>query len=126
MAAHGPRKSYARQCGHLSSVVGKGAIEMGAVLGILVVIIFALLVLSASACVRSSSTSGGWCCASEADADHPGAGAAAIVPFADKMTKVSLQTVVLDIPAQSAITRDNVSIGVDAVVYFRVEDPVRP
>jgi len=48
-----------------------------------------------------------------------------IIPFADRMTKVSLRTVVLDIPAQSAITRDNVSIGVDAVVYFRVEDPVK-
>lgn len=48
-----------------------------------------------------------------------------MIPFADRMTKVSLQTVVLDIPSQSAITRDNVSIGVDAVVYFRVEDPVK-
>lgn len=48
-----------------------------------------------------------------------------IVPFIDRMTKVSGQTVVLDIPSQSAITRDNVSIGVDAVVYFRVEDPVK-
>jgi regulator of protease activity HflC (stomatin/prohibitin superfamily) len=48
-----------------------------------------------------------------------------MIPFVDRMTKVSLQTVVLDIPSQSAITRDNVSIGVDAVVYFRVEDPVK-
>lgn len=48
-----------------------------------------------------------------------------MVPFVDRMTKVSRQTVVLDIPAQNAITRDNVSIGVDAVVYFRVEDPVK-
>ncbi|WP_185059748.1 SPFH domain-containing protein [Pseudonocardia eucalypti] len=48
-----------------------------------------------------------------------------IVPFVDKMIKVSRRTVVLDIPAQSAITRDNVSIGVDAVVYFRVDDVVK-
>ncbi|HEY0577334.1 MAG TPA: slipin family protein [Pseudonocardia sp.] len=48
-----------------------------------------------------------------------------MIPFADRMTKVSMRTVVLDIPAQSAITRDNVSIGVDAVVYFRVDDPVK-
>lgn len=48
-----------------------------------------------------------------------------MIPYVDRMTKVSMQTVVLDIPAQSAITRDNVSVGVDAVVYFRVEDPVK-
>jgi regulator of protease activity HflC (stomatin/prohibitin superfamily) len=48
-----------------------------------------------------------------------------IVPFADRMTKVSTQTVVLNFPSQGAITRDNVTIGVDAVVYFRVVDPVR-
>ena len=48
-----------------------------------------------------------------------------IVPFADRMTKVPVQTTVLDVPSQNAITRDNVTIGVDAVVYFRVADPVR-
>ncbi|GLZ44921.1 peptidase [Actinomycetospora sp. NBRC 106375] len=48
-----------------------------------------------------------------------------IVPFADRMRKVPVQTTVLDVPSQNAITRDNVTIGVDAVVYFRVNDPVR-
>ena len=48
-----------------------------------------------------------------------------LVPFADRMAKLSVQTVVLDVPSQSTITRDNVTIGVDAVVYFRVHDPVR-
>src|SRR3954451_15482243 len=48
-----------------------------------------------------------------------------IIPFVDRMTKVSIQTIVLDIPSQGTITRDNVTIGVDAVVYFRVVDPVR-
>jgi regulator of protease activity HflC (stomatin/prohibitin superfamily) len=48
-----------------------------------------------------------------------------LVPFADRMAKLSIQTVVLDVPSQSTITRDNVTIGVDAVVYFRVDDPVR-
>jgi len=41
------------------------------------------------------------------------------------MTKVSLRTVVLDVPAQDVITRDNVSIKVNAVVYFRVVDPLK-
>jgi regulator of protease activity HflC (stomatin/prohibitin superfamily) len=45
-------------------------------------------------------------------------------PF-ETMTKVSLQTVVLDVPPQDIITRDNVSVKVNAVVYFRVVDPSR-
>jgi regulator of protease activity HflC (stomatin/prohibitin superfamily) len=48
-----------------------------------------------------------------------------IIPFADQMTKVSMQTVVMGIPAQGAITRDNVTLTVDAVVYFRVIDPIK-
>ena len=48
-----------------------------------------------------------------------------IVPFADRMTKVSMQTVVMGIPTQGAITRDNVTLTVDAVVYFRVVNPVK-
>jgi regulator of protease activity HflC (stomatin/prohibitin superfamily) len=54
-----------------------------------------------------------------------GPGLHLIIPFADKMTKVSLRTVVMGIPAQGAITRDNVTLTVDAVVYFRVIDPVK-
>jgi regulator of protease activity HflC (stomatin/prohibitin superfamily) len=49
----------------------------------------------------------------------------ALIPFVDRMTKMSVQTIVLNVPSQSTITRDNVTIGVDAVVYFRVVDPVR-
>lgn len=48
-----------------------------------------------------------------------------LIPFADRMTKVSQQTVVMAIPAQNAITRDNVTLTVDAVVYFKVVDPVK-
>jgi len=45
-------------------------------------------------------------------------------PF-ETMTKVSLQTVVLDVPSQDIITRDNVSVKVNAIIYFRVVDPAR-
>ena len=45
-------------------------------------------------------------------------------PF-DRMIKISLRTVVLDVPPQDVITRDNVSVKVNAVVYFRVVDPAR-
>ena len=46
-----------------------------------------------------------------------------IIPGIDKMLKISLRTVTMDIPPQDVITRDNVSIKVNAVVYFRVIDP---
>ncbi|MFJ6905018.1 slipin family protein [Streptomyces griseoluteus] len=46
-----------------------------------------------------------------------------IVPFVDRLHKVNMQIVTLPIPAQEGITRDNVTVRVDAVVYFRVVDP---
>jgi hypothetical protein len=48
-----------------------------------------------------------------------------MVPVADRMVKVPVQTIVLDVPPQGAITKDNVTLSVDAVVYFRVIDPVK-
>lgn len=48
-----------------------------------------------------------------------------IIPFIDRMIKVDLRVVTLDIPAQEAITRDNVTVKVNAVAYFRVLDPSR-
>ena len=47
-----------------------------------------------------------------------------IIPIIDKMMKVDLRTITLDVPAQEAITGDNVTVKVNAVVYFRVIDPV--
>ena len=43
----------------------------------------------------------------------------------DKMVRVSLRTIVMDVPPQDVITRDNVSVKVNAVVYFRVMDPLK-
>ena len=54
-----------------------------------------------------------------------GPGLIILIPVIDRMVKVSLRTVVLDIPPQDVITRDNVSIKVNAVVYFRVVDPLK-
>jgi regulator of protease activity HflC (stomatin/prohibitin superfamily) len=54
-----------------------------------------------------------------------GPGLALIAPIADRMQKVNLQIVTLPVPAQDGITRDNVTVRVDAVVYYRVVDPVR-
>ena len=54
--------------------------------------------------------------------DSKGPGLILLIPIVDRMVKVSLRTIVLDVPAQDVITRDNVSVKVSAVVYFRVLD----
>jgi regulator of protease activity HflC (stomatin/prohibitin superfamily) len=46
-------------------------------------------------------------------------------PFVQQMSRVDLRTVVMDVPAQDVITRDNVTVKVNAVIYFRVVDPSR-
>ncbi|HVL90963.1 MAG TPA: SPFH domain-containing protein [Actinomycetota bacterium] len=48
-----------------------------------------------------------------------------IIPIIDRMVKVTLQTVTLDIPPQDIITRDNVTVRVNAVAYFNVVDPIK-
>jgi len=52
-----------------------------------------------------------------------GPGLILLIPVIDKMVKVSLRTIVFDVPPQDVITQDNVSIKVNAVVYFRVVEP---
>jgi len=52
-----------------------------------------------------------------------GPGIIFLIPIVDRMVKVSLRTVVLDVPPQDIITKDNVSIKVNAVLYFRVVQP---
>lgn len=52
-----------------------------------------------------------------------GPGIIFLIPIVDKLVKVSLRTVTMDVPPQDVITRDNISIKVNAVIYFRVVDP---
>ncbi len=52
-------------------------------------------------------------------------GLALLIPFIDHLEKVCMQIITMPVPAQEGITRDNVTVRVDAVIYFRVADPVR-
>jgi regulator of protease activity HflC (stomatin/prohibitin superfamily) len=54
-----------------------------------------------------------------------GPGIVVIIPLIDKLVRVSLRTVAMDVPPQDVITKDNVSVKVNAVIYFRVVDPER-
>ncbi len=57
--------------------------------------------------------------------DHRGPGIIFVIPLVEKMLKVDMRTITMDIPPQDVITRDNVSVKVSAVLYFRVIDPNR-
>ncbi|WP_043989030.1 slipin family protein [Sulfurihydrogenibium yellowstonense] len=54
-----------------------------------------------------------------------GPGMFILIPFIDKMVKVDLRVVTMDVPPQDVITKDNISVQVDAVVYFKVVDPIK-
>ncbi len=57
--------------------------------------------------------------------DAKGPGLIVVIPLIDKLVKVSLRLVAMDVPPQDVITRDNVSVQVNAVIYFRVVGPVK-
>ena len=57
--------------------------------------------------------------------DAKGPGLILLIPMIDKMIRVDLRVVAMDVPSQDVITRDNVSVKVNAVLYFRVLDPNR-
>jgi regulator of protease activity HflC (stomatin/prohibitin superfamily) len=54
-----------------------------------------------------------------------GPGLTILIPFIDRLQKVNVQIVTMPLPGQDGITRDNVTVRVDAVIYFRVTDPIR-
>lgn len=54
-----------------------------------------------------------------------GPGLVILLPFIDRLVRVSLRTVAFDVPPQDVITKDNISVKVNAVIYFRVVDPDR-
>ncbi len=57
--------------------------------------------------------------------DYKGPGIIILIPVIDRMVRVSLRTVTMDVPPQDVITRDNVSVKVSAVIYFRVIEPTK-
>jgi regulator of protease activity HflC (stomatin/prohibitin superfamily) len=54
-----------------------------------------------------------------------GPGLILLIPIVDKLVRVSLRTITMDVPPQDVITRDNISLKVNAVIYFRVMEPIK-
>ncbi|MER5546905.1 slipin family protein [Streptomyces sp. CG4] len=97
----------------------------GTVVAVVVVALFALLVLKSGMRVVNQVERGVVFRWGRALPHHRQPGITFLIPFADRMRKVNVQVVTMPVPTQEGITKDNVSVKVDAVVYFRVTDPVR-
>ena len=87
------------------------------------VIIFALIIILPSAIKIVSEWERGVILRLGRLVGAKGPGFFVIIPFVDRMIKVDLRTLPMDVPPQDVITKDNVTVRVDAVVYFRVIDP---
>jgi len=99
---------------------------MGAVIGVLSGLVGAgLVLLAASIRVITQYERGIVFRFGRVRGEPRGPGLTLIAPAADRLRKVNMQIITLPVPAQEGITRDNVTVKVDAVVYFRVIDPMR-
>jgi regulator of protease activity HflC (stomatin/prohibitin superfamily) len=98
--------------------------------GVVIVVIVILVIIALTAAVRSFKVvqqyeKGVIYRFGQVLPDLRGPGLHVIRPIGDRMAKVNMQIVAMAVPAQEGITRDNVSVRVDAVVYFRVVDPIK-
>lgn len=99
---------------------------MGVVYGlIIVIVVLGMVLISASARVINQYERGVVFRLGRVTSQPRGPGLALITPFVDKLVKVNMQIITLPVPAQDGITRDNVTVRVDAVVYYKVIDPER-
>ncbi|MGH3472825.1 MAG: slipin family protein [Nocardioidaceae bacterium] len=98
---------------------------MIALIVVLVVLFVALFVLGSTARVIRQYERGVVFRLGRAQQPARSPGLTALIPIVDRLIKVNMQIVTMSVPAQEGITRDNVTVRVDAVVYFRVEEPIR-
>ncbi|MEU4104647.1 slipin family protein [Streptomyces tanashiensis] len=96
-----------------------------AVVGVVVLVVFVLLLMRSGMRVINQVERGVVFRFGKALPGHRQPGITFLIPVADRMRKVNVQVATLPIPTQEGITRDNVSVKVDAVVYYRVTDPAR-
>jgi regulator of protease activity HflC (stomatin/prohibitin superfamily) len=92
---------------------------------VLVLLVLALIVLVSSVRIVQEYERGVIFRLGRVLAGAKGPGIFFIIPMVDRMVKVNLQTVTMNVPAQDVITRDNVTVRVDAVIYFNVFEPIK-
>ncbi|TDI52364.1 MAG: slipin family protein, partial [Acidobacteria bacterium] len=91
--------------------------------GLAIAVLFLLVILRAAIRILPEYERGVLFRLGRVTGEPRGPGLILIIPIVDRLVRVSLRTVTLDIEPQDIITRDNVTVRVDAVTYFRVVDP---
>jgi regulator of protease activity HflC (stomatin/prohibitin superfamily) len=109
----------------LVPVVASSGTVAGVVIGIVVVLVLVFIFLSASIRVVTEYERSVFFRLGHVRPEAKGPGVIFRIPVFDRLVKVTLRVEVVDIPPQAVITKDNVTIQVDAVVYFQVTDPVQ-
>lgn len=109
----------------LAGILASDALIGGIVGGLVVLAVVAMIVLRSIMTVVTEYQRAVFFRFGRIRAEAKGPGLILRIPGVDRVVKVNLRVEVVDIPPQSAITADNVTLQVDAVVYFRVVDPVR-
>src|SRR5919199_1025285 len=99
------------------------AVGIGAVVGFVVVVLFLVFLLASAVRIVNEYERGVIFRLGRVQGRAKGPGLFLLIPIVDRMIKVDLRTVTMDVPPQDIITRDNVPARVDAVLYFRVVDP---
>ena len=97
--------------------------EIGIVVVLLAVVLFVVSVLASAVRIVNEYERGVIFRFGRVQGRAKGPGLFFLIPVADRMVKIDLRTVTMDVPPQDVITRDNVPARVNAVVYFRVIDP---
>lgn len=95
--------------------------ELFTTLGVIIIVFIAIVLFSAVKVVQEYERGVVFRLGRLVDARGPGL--ILLIPFIERMRKIDLRTITMDIPAQEVITRDNVTVRVNAVNYFRVVDP---
>ncbi len=100
-------------------------VGLGAIIVLLAVVMFVIFILASAVRIVNEYERGVIFRLGRVQGTAKGPGLFFLIPIVDRMVKIDLRTVALNVPPQEVITRDNVPARVDAVIYFRVVDPNR-
>ena len=105
------------------SLIQMQAVGVGAIVVLIAAVLFIIFILASAVRIVNEYERGVIFRLGRVQGTAKGPGLILLIPIVDRMVKIDLRTVSMSVPPQEVITRDNVPVRVDAVIYFRVLDP---